>query len=455
MARVRRIANWCTLAALGTLAVLCAVGAFLGVERASSMFNSIPLMVLWAAVALLLLVSVVFVKPVRRSPALVVAHLAPLLILTGGFLGSSLVHSLIERVSDRPMVRSGYLVLSEGETTDRVLAEDFASFVGELPFQLRLEDFEIEYYKPRDGKWALALVRPGEDNGEPIQTAVEWQKGESVSLPGLDVNVTVLEYLANARPIYGEQTGPAVEVSTSGGESIMLPAEKGQEVSPTGTSITVSVEEVLPLDAEDRNPVLRLEIAREAGTYSIYMTPRFAAQPRSVDDLELRYVLARPTGARSDVSSETPAMKVRLRHEDKQVTQWLIPRSDAKFIGTDLTGLLESGAGAAPGQRGAVLYLVKPQEKVKDYKSHLAVLDDGEVVLRKTIEVNYPLHYRGYHIYQSTYGGDERPYVGLLVRADTGLYLVYAGLGLLAAGMFWWGWAKPVRRFWPGGGDAD
>ncbi len=40
----------------------------------------------------------------------------------------------------------------------------------------------------------------------------------------------------------------------------------------------------------------------------------------------------------------------------------------------------------------------------KDYRSRLAVIKNGRVVMRKTIEVNDPLKFEGYTFYQSSYG---------------------------------------------------
>jgi cytochrome c biogenesis protein len=40
----------------------------------------------------------------------------------------------------------------------------------------------------------------------------------------------------------------------------------------------------------------------------------------------------------------------------------------------------------------------------KDYKSVLSVIDNGKEVLRRTIEVNHPLKYKGIWFYQSSYG---------------------------------------------------
>jgi cytochrome c biogenesis protein len=44
------------------------------------------------------------------------------------------------------------------------------------------------------------------------------------------------------------------------------------------------------------------------------------------------------------------------------------------------------------------------QKFVKEYASTLTVLEKGEEVLKKTIQVNHPLHYRGLAFYQSSYG---------------------------------------------------
>ena len=41
---------------------------------------------------------------------------------------------------------------------------------------------------------------------------------------------------------------------------------------------------------------------------------------------------------------------------------------------------------------------------VKDYTSILTVLENGKEVLKKTVQVNHPLHYKGLTFYQSSYG---------------------------------------------------
>ena len=83
---------------------------------------------------------------------------------------------------------------------------------------------------------------------------------------------------------------------------------------------------------------------------------------------------------------------------------------------------------------------------VKDYFSDLEIIKDGQVVLRKTIEVNDPLHYGGYHFYQNSYGREGKEYTVLGVASDSGLRAVYAGYWLLCGGAVVWLWLEPVRR---------
>ena len=92
------------------------------------------------------------------------------------------------------------------------------------------------------------------------------------------------------------------------------------------------------------------------------------------------------------------------------------------------------------------LYLHKVTGQISDYKSDLVVREEGHTAESKTIEVNDPLHYGGYHFYQSSYGQDKRGrwYTVLSVTSDSGLSLVYIGFALLAGGMFWMFWVKPI-----------
>ena len=79
---------------------------------------------------------------------------------------------------------------------------------------------------------------------------------------------------------------------------------------------------------------------------------------------------------------------------------------------------------------------------VKDYFSDLVVIKDGDEVLKKTIEVNDPLYYGGYHFYQSDYDHKNGRYTVLSVTSDTGLYAVFTGFFLLCLGVIWQFWGR-------------
>ena len=112
--------------------------------------------------------------------------------------------------------------------------------------------------------------------------------------------------------------------------------------------------------------------------------------------------------------------------------------------------------GAAPGRRYVFERMPGHESRsdalsmnygrmVRDYVSELEVVKDGKVVAAKNIEVNHPLHYGGYHLYQHSYGADKLgDYTVLMVVSDSGLNLVYGGYLILGAGVFWHFWGRRI-----------
>ncbi len=85
-----------------------------------------------------------------------------------------------------------------------------------------------------------------------------------------------------------------------------------------------------------------------------------------------------------------------------------------------------------------VLVLEPKGDNVRDYLSTVSILEQGRKVLTRTVEVNHPLEYKGYAIYQADYRPDDPTFSGFQVVRDPGLWIVYLGfvlnvLGVLAA----------------------
>ena len=93
----------------------------------------------------------------------------------------------------------------------------------------------------------------------------------------------------------------------------------------------------------------------------------------------------------------------------------------------------------------AALYM-SYERVIRDYVSELQVIRNGQVVARKDIEVNHPLHFGGYHFYQHSYDAQAGEYTVLMVGPDTGLASVYGGFLALCVGAFWHFWLRKLPK---------
>ncbi|MCK4284395.1 MAG: cytochrome c biogenesis protein ResB, partial [Candidatus Brocadiae bacterium] len=257
----------------------------------------------------------------------------------------------------------------------------------------------------------------------------------------------------SAWPVFAEGDGPVLEVTDAGGAAFVIPAEAGRQVALQEPKVTVRV--LSPMSGAMSGPgapyasVITVEIENEQGAKEF----RLVATSDGADDdspgaVRLRYLWPRPIGARSDPASGAPAMDVMLFRNGRQMRQWLIAGTGGPHAWLSLQPLAgpqeAERRGAADG--APVLCLVRPRREVRDYKSDVAVLEDGKTVAGKVIEVNQPLHYGGYYFYQHSYDRQNERYTVLMATSDSGLRLVYVGFGLLWVGVVWWCWAVPAWR---------
>jgi len=119
-----------------------------------------------------------------------------------------------------------------------------------------------------------------------------------------------------------------------------------------------------------------------------------------------------------------PALEVQIKHPDGTVTtQYVFERFPGHIHPEDKL-------------------LLRYQRIISDYISELEVIKNNKVVAEKSIEVNHPLHFGGYHFYQHSYDAQAGRYTILMVVSDTGLNLVYAGFLMLCIGVFWQLWLR-------------
>ena len=84
---------------------------------------------------------------------------------------------------------------------------------------------------------------------------------------------------------------------------------------------------------------------------------------------------------------------------------------------------------------------------IKDYRSHVKVLRDGEEQRGHTIRVNEPLIENGFYCYQNSYGQDRGGFFTYIdISNDPGLPLVYLGMTMLIVGMLYAFYVKPRLR---------
>ena len=100
-------------------------------------------------------------------------------------------------------------------------------------------------------------------------------------------------------------------------------------------------------------------------------------------------------------------------------------------------------------------YVSQLQAPVKDYFSDLILLEGEKQIAKKTIEVNHPLHYGGYHFYQHSYDPEQGRYTILTVYSDSGLNLVYAGYLMLCSGALWHFWFRHFLKFFKRSQNGD
>lgn len=333
MKNFRRIVIRAALVLIILLIFLSIYGAFLGSERAKEFFNSPLLSIFWAALTILLAVGLVVFRRLVRVPGLLMMHLGCIFILLGSMWGSRAGHRLQKQICGVDKVLSGYMTIFEGQSQNLVILEN-SEKIKQLPFNIELKDFRLEYYKP---EYLYVHALSGQSWKFPVEEGTEFNLGEEFG------TITILRTFDNFK--------------------IIIDKDKRKRT-------------IIDSPRPGYNPALQIRLKSPDGT------------------IKERYVFERFTG--------------HIRPEDKLALNY--------------------------------------HRTIKDYISDLKITKDGHILAEKTIEVNHPLHFGGYHFYQNSYDADAGRYTVLMVSSDSGLNLVYTGYLMLGCGAFWHFWLRHLFK---------
>ncbi len=463
MNALRRILMYVTLVMLAWLIGFSIYGAFVRQAEATEFFNSLPLAVYWVATLVLMIGAMAAFRSMLRRVGMGMMHLGCIAILAGGMWSSQRGHELRKDYLGETRFRKAYMAVEQGQTTGAVI-DGMGKPVGTLPFQLKLHKFRVEYHTPAPKRWPLKFVRqvpgPGETETQ-TETELDWQLGRPIDLPDSDVELTVLRYFDNDQ--YQPDPGGMLRVTAPDGEVVEVSARRGTTGTLEKSGWTFEVGELLQIPPREGMPsmfAVRIIVHRagQEDERRLAVSNETVARGMSTDGLILQ--LRAPN---HNPNAKLPVLVVRLRRGET-VEEGLFTTTER--IWTDgydwlpLTGIYRTEAAwRRAGEPSLLLESPRAGMKgVKDFLAHLVVVEEGKELPEtdKTIEVNDPLHYGGYHFYQNSYDSRAWGYTVLGVVADSGLTVVYVGFILLMAGTAVHFWLGPVARAMrKGGRDGD
>jgi len=222
--KVGQFIHWLGVAMLAALVALSVVGAFLGAQRASEVFNSVPMAAYWVVLACLLVAAGVAMRQVRSKPFLLLMHLGGVLIIASAMYGSDAGHRLTERLGAPHKARRVSVMLREGQQSSTLEVQGGKS---QLPFAVRLDRFVIDYHARTGLPWKLLML--GADQADQPIT-VEWRLGKPIEAPQLGLTVEAIQYLPHAAVATDGQAAAAPKPDSPDAAMEFILRRQGQEI---------------------------------------------------------------------------------------------------------------------------------------------------------------------------------------------------------------------------------
>jgi cytochrome c biogenesis protein ResB len=405
MNKLKREVMWAALALIILLIVFSIYGAFIGAARAEQFFNRVPLAVFWAAFAILLIVAVNVFPRLVRVPGLLLMHAGCILILAGGMWGSRAGHALQEKFLGIEKIRTGRMTIYEGHSENHVIVEnedqkylfsikpEFESDLGHRTVSEELrQEFEKHQmalsqhvkvlFKPEGNAWVIA------DN---LSAYIARKEDDALNIYA---PTKELPFSIGCKDFRIEYYEPAnLEIEIAEGQTKTIPAEVGQEIDLGGDLGKAKIVRAFE----------NFKMSIKNGKHVAFDDPR---------------------------PGSNPALEVQVTDPNGQVA--------TQYVFSLMPGFGHTQA------KLKLTYSRPANRAIKDYISELEVVQDGQVVAEKDIEVNHPLYFGGYHFYQSDYDHVGHQYTVLSVYSDTGLRLVFIGYWMLCIGIVWHLWLRHI-----------
>lgn len=216
---------------------------------------------------------------------------------------------------------------------------------------------------------------------------------------------------------------------------------EGQEAAefkgPGGDRLTPGFSLRLDRFQVDRHPGRELELGISVpGAEGMRLYPVDIGQwtgPEGMRVLPARYLPDFKISGSGEITNTSsnpnnPALEIEVSAGGERERGWLF----ARFPHFPPAGLSRTL------RRGRMIFFDRGSEKIKSYSSRVALLEGGHEAASGTIEVNRPLRFRGYRIYQTTYDPVGWQWSGLEIVRDPGLPYIYCGFISLALGITLW-----------------
>ncbi len=357
-------------------------------------------------------------RRLHKQAGFLLLHLGIVVALLGG---------LVSRIGGD----KGVTELVEGMTADRYLRRTTrpgGEMSAPLGFQVRLDEFNLEFYDP---EYSTYLVRftgrqnpLGHNEVESI-AALTTDLGDR-RLFGQRYEIEVVDFFLP--PSIAQDSTPHVLIV----DGHRIPVTPGSEVE-LDDDLTIEVLRFLPhfqydiqsqraLSRSKRpdNPALYVIVRRRGVGEALYRSWLFGGR---------RHALPETHPARSDnewagrlaYEYARPSITLEIRDGEYQ-EQMTLQMGESRAL-VDL----DPSYAVSFNQKG---------DRIKQYHSTVTIIDEGrEVLSRAPLSVNHPIRYGGYHLYQSNYRWWDLSYSGLMVVRDPGLWIVYAGMAMMLAGL--------------------